>query len=95
MIVPRTFVLLLGAAMACAAPGPRRRPPTRGIGPPLDSATLSACAVRPEGCSAGWAECVLKDQSPPVREIPRRHGAIALCIGTRLLVPRPCGPGVQ
>ena len=72
MIVPRTSVLLLGAAMACAAPGPS--PSTSNSVAPrprMDSATAERLCVRPDWVRAGWAECVLKDQSPPLRQVPR------------------------
>jgi hypothetical protein len=72
MIVLRTSLLVLGAAMACAAPGqsPSTARPA-GSRPPLDSATAERLCVRPDLVRAGVAECVLKDQSPPVRAIPR------------------------
>ena len=71
MIIMRTSVLLLGAAMACApAPSPSTTTPV-GARPQLDSATIERLCVRPDWVRAGWAECVLKDQSPPPRLIPR------------------------
>ena len=72
MIVLRTSILVLGAAMACAAPAPApsTAPPVRPR-PPMDSATAERLCVRPDWVRAGWADCVLKDQSPPLREIPR------------------------
>ena len=72
MIVLRTSVLVLGAAIACAAPGPSpsMAAPVRSR-PALDSATVERLCVRPDWVRAGWAECVLKDQSPPLEAVRR------------------------
>jgi hypothetical protein len=72
MIVLRTSVLALGAAMACAAPAssPSTVNPVRSR-PALDSAAVERLCVRPDWVRAGWAECVLKDQSPPPEAVRR------------------------
>jgi hypothetical protein len=71
MIDLRTSALVLGVAMACAGPGPSPATTTTvRPRPAMDSATIERLCVRPDWVRAGWAECVLKDQSPPLREIP-------------------------
>jgi hypothetical protein len=70
MTVLRTSILVLGAAMACAAPGSSSTRPVSAR-PRLDSATIERLCVRPERVQAGWAECVLKDQSPPIEALRR------------------------
>ena len=39
---------------------------------PMDSATIYRLCAQPERVHAGWAECVLKDQSPPPQPIVRK-----------------------
>lgn len=73
MTIMRISVFALVAAMACAAPGPSPSTVTRSASSrmPFDSATAERLCVRPDLVRAGIAECVLKDQSPPLREIRR------------------------
>jgi hypothetical protein len=71
MIVMRMRLLVLGAAMACA-PGSSHSTARPVVSrPPFDSATIERLCVQPDRVRAGWAECVLKDQSPQPREIRR------------------------
>lgn len=76
----RSGILALGllAVIAC---GPRQPSPSASSAAtsdtgglrliPMDSATAERLCVKPDLVRAGLADCVLKDQSPPVRPIPR------------------------
>ena len=73
MSVVKKSLLLLGTALACAAPKPEPSTPAPVTTPrpPFDSATAERLCVRPDLVRAGLAEWVLKDQSPPLKEIRR------------------------
>ena len=65
MLILRMSLLMLLAAMACAAPGPSPLTTAARARPAMDSATIERLCMRPDRVRAGWAECLLKDQSPP------------------------------
>ncbi len=72
MIVARMSLVLLGASLACAAPGSSPSPATTPLPRrPMDSAMAHRLCAQPDLVRAGIADCVLKDQSLPAAEIRR------------------------
>jgi hypothetical protein len=71
MAVPRS--LGLAALLAACTPAAPQRPATaraQQFGA-LDSARVDSLCVDPDSVRTGRKPCVLRDQSPPLRPLPR------------------------
>ena len=77
-------MVALVVAGACTSPRPPAQAASPDPGPasarssgsglpvvPMDSATIERLCAKPDMVRAGIAECVLKDQSPPVTPVRR------------------------